>query len=158
MALLEAQLHGCFSGVQIPGIEGQISHLFYADDTILLCPWEVENARRIVRILRCFFLASGLKINLFKSKLYGVGIKEDVIQATAALIGCISDSMSFIHLGVPVGQRSSRVAVWADLVDRFKLRLSGWKAKTLSIGGRLTLIKSVLGSIGTYFMSVFRFR
>ena len=25
----------------------------------------------------------------------------------------------------------------------------------LSIGGRLTLIKSVLGSIGTYFMSVF---
>nr|GEZ42997.1 RNA-directed DNA polymerase, eukaryota, reverse transcriptase zinc-binding domain protein [Tanacetum cinerariifolium] len=35
------------------------------------------------------------------------------------------------------------------LIDRFKARLSSWKANLLSIGGHLTLIKSVLGSLVT---------
>nr|GEV47134.1 hypothetical protein [Tanacetum cinerariifolium] len=35
------------------------------------------------------------------------------------------------------------------LIDRFKARLSGWKANLLSIGGGLTLIKFVLRSLGT---------
>ncbi|GKC54817.1 RNA-directed DNA polymerase, eukaryota, reverse transcriptase zinc-binding domain protein, partial [Tanacetum coccineum] len=40
------------------------------------------------------------------------------------------------------------IASWKTLVDRFHMRLSSWKANLLSIGGRLTLIKSVLGSLG----------
>ena len=72
MAFLRAQMSGNFEGVRIPGVEDQISHLFYADDAVIMCPWEEENARRIVRILRCFFLASRLKINFFKSKVMGV--------------------------------------------------------------------------------------
>ncbi|GKA96279.1 RNA-directed DNA polymerase, eukaryota, reverse transcriptase zinc-binding domain protein [Tanacetum coccineum] len=42
------------------------------------------------------------------------------------------------------------------LVDRFHKRLSKWKSKTLSIGGRLTLIKAVLGSLGVYFFSSYK--
>nr|GEW09192.1 hypothetical protein [Tanacetum cinerariifolium] len=37
---------------------------------------------------------------------------------------------------------------WKILIDRFQKRLSSWKANSLSIGGRLTLIKVVLGSLG----------
>nr|GFA08896.1 RNA-directed DNA polymerase, eukaryota, reverse transcriptase zinc-binding domain protein [Tanacetum cinerariifolium]GFA09615.1 RNA-directed DNA polymerase, eukaryota, reverse transcriptase zinc-binding domain protein [Tanacetum cinerariifolium] len=40
------------------------------------------------------------------------------------------------------------------LIDRFKARLSGWKANLLFISGRLTLIKSVLGSLGCWIMVV----
>ncbi|GJY48505.1 hypothetical protein Tco_0438461 [Tanacetum coccineum] len=42
------------------------------------------------------------------------------------------------------------------LIDRFRSRLSTWKASLLSIRGRLTLIKSVLGSLGIYYLSIFR--
>ncbi|GKF41143.1 hypothetical protein Tco_0124485, partial [Tanacetum coccineum] len=38
----------------------------------------------------------------------------------------------------------------------FQNRLSNWKAKTLSFGGRLTLVKSVLGSLGVYYFSNFK--
>ncbi|XP_071694267.1 uncharacterized mitochondrial protein AtMg00310-like [Rutidosis leptorrhynchoides] len=42
------------------------------------------------------------------------------------------------------------------LIDRFNKRLSTWKANLLSIGGHLTLVKSVPGSIGNYLLSLFK--
>ncbi|XP_071688120.1 uncharacterized mitochondrial protein AtMg00310-like [Rutidosis leptorrhynchoides] len=50
----------------------------------------------------------------------------------------------------------NRVASWNPLQDRFTKRLSGWKANLLSIGGHLTLIKAVLGSLGIYFLSIYK--
>ncbi|GJS23647.1 hypothetical protein Tco_0452279 [Tanacetum coccineum] len=50
----------------------------------------------------------------------------------------------------------SRSANWTPIIDRFFKRLSNWKAKALSFGGRLTLIKSVLGSLGVYYFSTFK--
>ncbi|GKD46697.1 hypothetical protein Tco_1271342 [Tanacetum coccineum] len=50
----------------------------------------------------------------------------------------------------------SRCANWNPIINRFHNRLSMWKAKTLSFGGRLTLIKSVLGSLGVYYFSSFK--
>lgn len=44
---------------------------------------------------------------------------------------------------------------WNPIVDRFQAKLSKWKAKSLSFGGRLTLIKAVLGSLPTYYFSLF---
>ncbi|GJT42663.1 RNA-directed DNA polymerase, eukaryota, reverse transcriptase zinc-binding domain protein [Tanacetum coccineum] len=45
---------------------------------------------------------------------------------------------------------------WNILIDKFKSRLSKWKASLLSIGGRFTLIKYVLGSLGIYYLSIFK--
>nr|GFC10770.1 RNA-directed DNA polymerase, eukaryota [Tanacetum cinerariifolium] len=50
----------------------------------------------------------------------------------------------------------SRNKEWADVVLKLRSRLSKWKVKTLSIGGRLTLLKSVLGASPLYTMSIFK--
>ncbi|GJU16865.1 RNA-directed DNA polymerase, eukaryota, reverse transcriptase zinc-binding domain protein [Tanacetum coccineum] len=55
-----------------------------------------------------------------------------------------------------VGGNMSRIQAWVEIVDRVKSRLSKWKMKSLSIGGRLTLLKSVLGSMPIFHMSIFR--
>ncbi|GJW16615.1 hypothetical protein Tco_0024051 [Tanacetum coccineum] len=74
----------------------------------------------------------------------------------ASNTGCEAGLFPFTYLGLPIGSNMSRIANWKPLIDRFKARLSGWKANFLSIGGRLTLIKYVLGSLGNYYLSIFK--
>nr|GEV10770.1 hypothetical protein [Tanacetum cinerariifolium] len=50
----------------------------------------------------------------------------------------------------------SRINSWDNIVNKLLARLFKWKMKTLSIGSRLTLLKSVLGSIPIYYMSLFK--
>ncbi|GJR44697.1 hypothetical protein Tco_1312800 [Tanacetum coccineum] len=47
-------------------------------------------------------------------------------------------------LRIKVGGMMSRIKSWDEIVKKMLARLSKWKMKTLSIGGRLTLLKSVL--------------
>nr|GEZ96752.1 RNA-directed DNA polymerase, eukaryota [Tanacetum cinerariifolium] len=58
--------------------------------------------------------------------------------------------------GVMVGECMSRHNAWASTVNKLRSRLSKWKVKTLSIGGRLTLLKAVLGTSPLYNMSIFK--
>ncbi|GJU22466.1 hypothetical protein Tco_1155808 [Tanacetum coccineum] len=54
------------------------------------------------------------------------------------------------------GYIMSRIQSWSDVIESMRSRLSRWKLKTLSIGGRLTLLKSVLGAIPIYQMSLYK--
>ncbi|GJY16790.1 protein PAF1 [Tanacetum coccineum] len=119
--------------------------------------WNEENLLNIVRILQCFFLASGLRINLHKCSIIGVGgVKTEEVSRKATLIGCDIGKTPFKYLGVMVGTSMLKIKAWDMIVDRISARLSKWKTKTLSLGGRLTLIKSVLGSLPTYYFSLFK--
>jgi len=59
-------------------------------------------------------------------------------------------------LGLPIGGDPRKHQFWCPLVDRIRNRLSGWKCKNLSLGGRLVLLKSVLSSVPIYFLSFFK--
>ncbi|GKC30851.1 RNA-directed DNA polymerase, eukaryota [Tanacetum coccineum] len=146
---------GVFKGIRLHG-SLSLSHLFFADDALFMGEWSDSNLRGIIYILKCFFLASGLKINIQKSQVLGVGVPRSSVESMASSLGCSIMEKKFRYLGVMVGERMSRYKAWDDVVLKLKTRLSKWKAKTLSIGGRLTLLKSVLGASPLYNMSIFK--
>ncbi|GJT34379.1 hypothetical protein Tco_0924798 [Tanacetum coccineum] len=52
-----------------------ISHLFYFDDAMFIGKWSCSNVNALMMMLQWFFLASGLKVNVHKSCIYGVGVR-----------------------------------------------------------------------------------
>lgn len=55
-----------------------ISHLQFADDTILFSSTSNEKILALKGILRYFQLIFGLKINISKSLLVGIGCSEEI--------------------------------------------------------------------------------
>ena len=91
-----------------------------------------------------------------KSQVLGVSVPLDVVNHGASTIGCTIMNPPFEYLGVMVGSNMSRHSAWSTIIQNIRSKLSMWKAKTLSIGGRLTLLKSVLGAVPLYTMSIYK--
>ncbi|GJX68445.1 RNA-directed DNA polymerase, eukaryota, reverse transcriptase zinc-binding domain protein [Tanacetum coccineum] len=100
-------------------------------------------------------LYRGLKINFHKSNLAGVGVPFEEVNHFALTTGCNAMQSPFLYLGLPVDCNMANTKSWGPIFDKFSKRLSKWKSSLLSIGGRSTLISSVLGAIGTYYFSLF---
>ncbi|GKA87022.1 RNA-directed DNA polymerase, eukaryota, reverse transcriptase zinc-binding domain protein [Tanacetum coccineum] len=74
LALEDAVSSGLIHGVKVGNSDLYISHLFYADDLVIISEWNKQDMDNIIRILHVFYLASGLKINISKSHVYGLGV------------------------------------------------------------------------------------
>ncbi|XP_022032114.1 uncharacterized protein LOC110933188 [Helianthus annuus] len=128
---------GTVVGIQTPLHGPMVSHLFYADDAILIGEQFKDNISNVIRILWVFHICSGLKITIFKSNLYAIRVGNSELKTMADLIGCQVDEVPFKYLGLWVGANMNRVANWKPMYDIFEARLSKWNASTLSIGGRI---------------------
>lgn len=64
--------------------------------------------------------------------------------------------MPITYLGIPISGRRPRRHDWECVILKVRKRLSTWKGRFLSLGGRLTLVNSVLSVLPTYWLSIFR--
>ena len=60
------------------------------------------------------------------------------------------------YLGLPTIIGKSKAQVFAEVKERVAKKLTGWKGKLLSIGGREILVKDVAQAVPTYIMSCFQ--
>ena len=158
-ALIRRAVQGNYiSGCRLRGRGGEeimVSHLLFADDTIIFCEASKDQLTHLGWILAWFEAASGLRINLAKSELIPVG-EIDNVEEMAVELGCRIGSFPVKYLGLPLGARHKALPMWDGVEERLRRRLARWKRQYLSKGGRITLIKSTLVSIPIYQMSIFR--
>lgn len=94
--------------------------------------------------------------NVNKSVLFGVGVADSEVESLALVLRCKSGAFLFQYLGLTVGTNMNRIQKWRIIIDLFDKRLSDWKVRSLSMGGRLTHLKSVMESLPTYYYSLYK--
>ncbi|RVW72100.1 Rhodanese-like domain-containing protein 8, chloroplastic [Vitis vinifera] len=149
---------GYLSGRNIRGgsrTSMHISHLFFADDTIVFCEASKDQVSHLSWIFFWFEAVSGLRMNLAKSEIIPVGEVEEILELAAEL-GCRVGSLPSQYLGLPLGVPNRASSMWDGVEERVRRRLALWKRQYISKGGRITLIKSTLASMPIYQMSIFR--
>lgn len=60
-------------------------------------------------------------------------------------------SLPIKYLGLPLGAKCKDSNMRTRIIEKMENRLAGWKRLYLSKGGRLTLIKSTISYLPTYF-------
>ncbi|GJR46874.1 hypothetical protein Tco_1314977 [Tanacetum coccineum] len=81
-------------------------------------------------------------LHALTSKAEASGLFKDVeVSNMANIIGCEAANFPLKYLGVPVGCNMSKCSNWNVIIRKFSSKLCYWKARLLSIGGRLSLIK-----------------
>ena len=144
-----------FSGYKVgTTVHVVVSHLQFADDTLILGEKLWANIRAMRAVLLLFESLSRLKVNFSKSQLVGLNVPASWLSEAAMVLNCKARSIPFAYLGLPIGGNARRLAFWESLLNRVKSRLSSWNSKHLC--GRLVLLKFVLSSLPVYALSFFK--
>ena len=144
-----------FSGFSVGNTIGNsvmVSHLLFADDILIFCNADATQIASLRAILARFEV-SGLRINLGKSKLVPIGVVHNM-DVLVGMLGCWQSSLPLRYLGLPLGAKFKELSIWNPILEKMERRLAGWKRLYLSKGGKVTLIKSTLSSLPTYFLSL----
>lgn len=100
-----AKEEGQIGGLVPHLVDGGVSILQYADDTILFMEHDLAKTRNMKLILCLFEQFLGLKINFYKSELFCFGKAKDEQDAYKQLFGCELKSLPFSYLGIPTHHR-----------------------------------------------------
>jgi hypothetical protein len=127
----------------------------FSDDLLVCGKENMQEASNISNILDQFCRASGQIPNWNKSailfsKNVPLQVKRDIKQIFQ--VPDLDDTT--IHLGHPlILPAKDRSSAYNFVYDKFRQKLTAYKANRLSHAARLTLIKSVFASIPVYYMS-----
>ena len=119
-----AKQHGHVEGLVPHLVDGGVSILQYADDTIMFMEHDMAKARNMKLILCLFEQLSGLKINFHKSEVFYFEKAKDEEHTYRQLFGCELGALPFSYLGIPIHHRKLSNKEWKCIEERIEKKLS----------------------------------
>ncbi|XP_042983234.1 uncharacterized protein LOC122312640 [Carya illinoinensis] len=143
--LQKAEAVGSLSSVPIGKGPQRVSHLFFADDSMIFCKSNSLEWSRLMRILSIYERASGQVLNKEKSSIFfSKNTPLDNQHIILSIAGVKSTGSFDKYLGLPAMVGRSKTTAFHSLIDRTWSKITNWKTKCLSTAGKEVLIKSVL--------------
>ncbi|WVZ94697.1 LOW QUALITY PROTEIN: hypothetical protein U9M48_040562 [Paspalum notatum var. saurae] len=93
-------------------VDGGLSILQHADDTILFMDHDPDKARNMKLLLFAFEQASGLKINFHKSRLFCFEAAQEELVLYTDPFGCKAGNLPINYLGIPIHFKKLRNCDW----------------------------------------------
>ena len=100
-AIHESRLSGFNVGASV-GSSLMVSHLLFADDTLIFFYANIDQMLILRMVLIWFEAVSGLKVNWGKSELVAVGAIHNM-DLLVDILGCKQGSLPMKYLGFPLG-------------------------------------------------------
>jgi len=145
------------NGIKVAPSAPVVSHLLFADDSLLFFRANAENAQEINDVMNIYCRASGQQINMDKSSIhFAKGVSNRTREEIKNILNVQNESLSEKYLGMPSDVGASTNGAFKYLKDRIWKRIQGWIENCLSAGGKEVLIKAVAHAIPTYSMSCFK--
>jgi hypothetical protein len=134
--LRKAEEEGCIKGFRV-GSAGEgglsITHLLFADDTVLFCDADPEQLMYIRLIFTCFEVVSSLIVNMTKGEMVPIG----EVQNLPVLVDFLSYKIGALptnYHGMPLGSFFKSLIVWNRIFEKMECRLAGWQRLALPLG------------------------
>lgn len=107
-------------------VEGPVvSHLQFANDIICFVDADVDQVSNLKSIMGIYECISGLKVNLSKSYLAGIGVDGSLLTNHAEVFWCKLVEWPLKYLGMPLEGNSRSISFWDPVVKRVLKKLEG---------------------------------
>ena len=157
LALLRyAAHHGDLHGVSCSRNGPSITHLLFADNSLLFCKATLSEFHIIMEILQAYETASRQKITSDKSSIFfSANTPHSLQEEIKRFFNANSNVPLEKSLGLPPIIGRGKKQAFNDIKSKVQSKLEGWKGKLLSQADREILIKSVAQAIPVYAMNCF---
>ena len=153
----KAEMEGDLQGVSLCQHGPKVTHLFFADDSLLFSKASTAAYARIQEILVVYERTFGQQVNRDKTTIFfskaTLGSTQNAIKDYLK-VPIIKQYETYLGLPSLIGR--NRSTSFSHIKERVWQKLKGWKEKLLSQMGREILIKAFAQAIPTYAMSCFR--
>ncbi|XP_027174297.1 uncharacterized protein LOC113773895 [Coffea eugenioides] len=134
-----------------------ITHLFFADDSLIFCKANQQQATELMRVLQVYATGSGQLINLDKSSiLFNKNVSPVEKQEICQIMGNMQQVSQGKYLGLPMVVTRTKEQIFGFIRTNIQQRLLKWKNRLLSAAGKEIMLKSVSMAMPTYTMSCFK--
>ncbi|XP_071920659.1 uncharacterized protein [Coffea arabica] len=134
---------------------GIVPFLAFADDLIIFTRASEDCLRDLLSLLHRYQSCSGQRINVAKSSFTcSSRVSDSLLNMISDTTGYRRQFLPFVYLGVPIDKTRLKCIHYDGLVSKIRGRISHWSSKLLSMGGKIILLRHVLGSMPLYLCQV----
>jgi len=155
IAISYAVTEGSWEPIHISSTRSQLSHILFEDDVLLFLKARSSQIRFVTNLFHNFSKASGLKINISKSRaFYSSGTPQRKINKFTSISGIRSTNSLDNYLGFPILKGRPKRSDFHFIIEKMQNRLASWKNRLLNKTGRMTIATFVSSFIQSYYLQI----
>ncbi|XP_019460170.1 PREDICTED: uncharacterized protein LOC109359931 [Lupinus angustifolius] len=131
------------------------SHVLYVDDILIFCKGINKELMDLKDLFIDYAHVSGQSLNLNKCKFYTTQASARKVINLTNWLGFGTGQLPFTYHGVPLFKGKPKAIHLQPIADRIVNKLAKWKGSSLSIMGRVEIVKSIIHNMLVYSFHVY---